>query len=85
MGPVLGGLGIGIVWGWLLVAVAAHAYNRPIATGLGLGLASVLLAGGIDWLAGWQAAGWSAVAAGVGAIACHAFRAEQERARGTRG
>ena len=79
MGPVLGGIGIGIVWGWLLVDVAAPAMNQPVATGLALGVASILLAAAVYGLAGWAALLALVAAALVGALIRIAIKADLEQ------
>lgn len=80
MGPVLGGLGIGVVWGWLLIVVAGPS-NRPTAAVLALGFASILLATSVYALAGWTALVGLGAATVVGALAGIATRAELARAR----
>jgi NhaP-type Na+/H+ or K+/H+ antiporter len=81
MGPVLGGLGIGVVWGWLLVGLAAPSRNRPTVAILALGFASILLATAVYALAGWTALVGLGAATVVGALAGIATRAELARGR----
>lgn len=80
-GPVLGGLGIGSVWGWLLVVAAAPAVNRFRSTGVGLGIASILLVAAINWLAGSAGVEGFVLATFGGVMAGVATRAELERIR----
>jgi hypothetical protein len=81
---VLGGLGIGSVWGWLLVVAAAPALNRFLPTGVGLGIASIILAAGVYWLAGSAGVEGFVLATFGGAMAGVATRAELERIRRVR-
>lgn len=48
-----GGLGMGLVWGWLLILVGSNrtASRRPILDFLALGLATLLIALQQLWLA----------------------------------
>jgi len=78
---VLGGLGIGSVWGWLLVVAAAPVANRFVPTGLGLAVGSLLLGASIYWLAGSEGVAGFMVASFVGAVTCFVTRAELHRIR----
>ncbi len=60
MMTIMGSLGIGAVWGWLLVLVAGRQLQRPLARSIwpalaGIGLSSGALGGLIAMLSGpWQ-------------------------------
>ena len=82
---MLGGLGIGSTWGWLLVVAAVPTLRRFVPTGVALGLASFLLAAGVYWLAGSDGLAGFVVATIAGAMACVATRAELARIRVVRG
>lgn len=51
----LGALGLGLVWGWLLGLLSAHAANW-LRTGVVLGAATIALAVEVLWLTEWKAA-----------------------------
>jgi hypothetical protein len=80
MGPVLGGVGLGLVWGWWIVMVAGPPGSRLIRTAFVVGLASVILVAGVYGLAGLPAVLGLMVAAGSGVMAGVAVRAELDRA-----
>jgi hypothetical protein len=76
MGPVLGGVGLGLVWGWWIVMVAGPSASRTIRSAGVVGLASVFLVAGVYGLAGVPAVLGLIVAAGLGVMAGVAVRAE---------
>ena len=82
MGPVLGGVGLGLVWGWWIAMVTPPARVRPVKSAVVLGIASLLLVAGIYGLAGVPAVLGLICAAGLSALTGIAVRAELERARG---
>jgi energy-converting hydrogenase Eha subunit E len=49
----IGGVGIGLVWGWLIILVGSNrtAARRPIVNILAFGLATLLVALQLLWLA----------------------------------
>ena len=83
MGAVLGGVGLGLVWGWLVAMVARPAPAKPLASALMLGFASLVLVAGIYGLAGLPAVLGLLGAAGVAVLMGIAVRTELERTRET--
>jgi len=84
MGPVLGGVGLGLVWGWCIVVLVPAAPARPFSNAFALGVASLLLVAGILGLAGGPAAFGLVGGAGVAALIGIAVRAELSRARSSK-
>ena len=84
MGPVLGGVGLGLVWGWWLVIVAAPTPARSITGILILGIASVLLVAGVVGIGGSAAAVGFLAASGAAVFVAVAIREELVRLSATR-
>lgn len=61
---LLGSLGVGFVWGWLMSSIFASV-QKSVLNVLLLSLATLLILGETVWLAGWRAAAFLAGAAGV--------------------
>jgi hypothetical protein len=73
--PVLGGVGLGLVWGWWLVLAASPTSARTGRAAVVLGSSSLALGGGIALLAGLPSVVAAVVAAGSASIAHIAFKA----------
>ena len=78
-GPVLGGIGLGLVWGWLLVMVAWPARADAERTVVALGSASLVLGAGIYALAGVPAVLALGAAAALAAFIGWGVRVEIRR------
>ena len=51
--PLVGGIGMGLVWGWLAgIVLAAGEVRGPIAGAVWLAVAAAALAAEVAWLAG---------------------------------
>jgi len=84
MGSVLGGVGLGLVWGWLIAMLMRPAPANPLWRALALGLASLLLAAVIYALAGLPATLGLLGASAAAALTGIAFRSQLERNRDLR-
>lgn len=81
MGAVLGGVGVGLVWGWLVAMVVRPASAARAPSIFLAAFATLLLVAGIYSLAGLPAALGLVCAAGVAALTGIAVRSELERNR----
>jgi hypothetical protein len=61
---LLGSIGVGMVWGWLLAGVSGSG-RKPILNVLLLSVATTLLLAEVLWLAGWRSAVFLLGAAGM--------------------
>jgi len=50
--PSLGGIGAGLVWGWLLALFLAPGSTKPVLCGLALSVATLLALASVHYLAG---------------------------------
>ena len=83
-GAILGGVGLGLVWGSLLVMLGWPARREPVRTVVGLGLASLLLVVAVEAIAGLPGATALAAATAVALAAGLAWRVERRQRVGTR-
>ena len=72
---VLGAVGLGLVWGWLIGGLEARG-RRLLLEGLALGAATLLLAAQVTLLADWPALPHLLGAAGLAALLHRAWRWE---------
>ena len=72
--PVLGGVGLGLVWGWWLVLAASPTRARSARSALVLGSSSLAIVAGIALLAGPPSVVAAIVAAGSASVAHLAFK-----------
>jgi len=61
---LLGSIGVGLVWGWLIAPVPGSGRKRILTVFL-LGVATALLLAEVVWLAGWRSAAFVLGAAGI--------------------
>ena len=78
---VLGGIGLGLVWGWWLIMAASPVQAHIWRSAVVLGLASMVLALGVYLLMGVPALFALAVASGFGATAALVLRVALIRRR----
>lgn len=72
--PVLGGVGLGLVWGWWLVLAASPTRARTWRSALVLAASSLGLGAGIALLAGLPSVVAAVLAAGSAAMTHVAFK-----------
>ena len=72
--PVLGGVGLGLVWGWWLVLVASPMQARSQRAAIVLGSSSLALGAGVAILVGFPSVVAAVVAAVSASIAHIAFK-----------
>jgi len=79
--PVLGGVGLGLVWGWWLVLAASPTRARSARSALVLGSSSLALGAGIALLAGVPSVVAVVLAAGLASTAHIAFKSALRQQR----
>src|SRR5260370_39826759 len=61
---LLGSVGVGLVWGWLIAGVSGSG-RKPILNVLLLSVATALILAEVLWLAGWRSDAFLLGAAGI--------------------